>query len=65
MASETVKEFKARGGKIVKLPEGGRRVWENGSPAHMKVRARSVPPGVTRARAKHVEMARVIDARAA
>ena len=65
MASETVKEFKARGGKVVKLPEGGRRAWENGSPARMRVRARSVPPGVTRARAKHVEMARVIDARAA
>jgi len=65
MARETVEEFKARGGKVVKLPEGGRRSWENGSPAHMKVRARSVPPGVTRARAKHIKLARVIDARAA
>ena len=60
MASETIKEFRARGGKVVKLPAGGRKPtgW-------IKVRSRSVPPGVTRARAKHIKLARAIDARAA
>jgi hypothetical protein len=60
MATETVHEFKARGGKIVKLPTGGRK-----RPTFMKVRAGSVPPGVTRARVKHIKLARAIDARAA
>ncbi len=60
MASETVKEFKARGGKVVKLPTGGRK-----RPTFMKVKSSSVPPGVSRARAKHAKLARAIDARAA
>jgi hypothetical protein len=60
MASETVKEFKARGGKIVRLPAGGRR-----TPEWMKVKSSSVPPGIKRARAKHIKLARAIDARAA
>jgi len=60
MASETVKEFKARGGKVVKLPAGGRR-----TPEWMKVKSSSVPPGVKRAKSKHAKLARVIDARAA
>ena len=60
MASETVKEFKARGGKVVKLPAGGRRAL-----GFMKVKSNSIAPGIKRARAKHIKLARVIDARAA
>ena len=60
MASETVKEFKARGGKVVKLPAGGRR-----TPEFMKVTGRGIAPAVMRARAKHIKLARAIDARAA